>query len=109
LERTIETFRIKAVPGDGACTLVLKGEADVAAADDIAHLGTIGLNDPVTHTLIIDMAELTFLDSSAIAALVNLRNLAEDSSKKLTLANVPARVLRVLTITGLSTLFTIDS
>jgi anti-anti-sigma factor len=55
------------------------------------------------------MAELTFLDSSAIAALVNLRNLAEDSSKKLTLANVPARVLRVLTITGLSTLFTIDS
>jgi anti-sigma B factor antagonist len=104
----METFRIKAVPGDGTCTLLLKGEADVAIADDISHLGTISLNDPATHTLTIDMSELTFIDSTAIGALIRLRNVSEDAAKKLTLANVPARVLQVLTITGLDTVFTID-
>ena len=73
----METFRIKAVPGNGTCTLVLTGEADVAVADDIIKLGRISLEGPETHTLIIDMAALTFIDSSAISALVQLRGNAK--------------------------------
>jgi hypothetical protein len=41
-----ETFRIKAVPGAGICTLVLSGEADIAFAPDIIELGVGSLDDP---------------------------------------------------------------
>ena len=69
----METFRIKAVPAPGCCTLALCGEADVAVAPDIVALGTVSLCEDSTSKLIIDFADLTFMDSSAIGALIHLR------------------------------------
>jgi anti-anti-sigma factor len=103
----METFRIKAVPGDETCTLVLAGEADLAIAEDIMELGVLGLREAKVHALIIDLAAVTFIDSTALGALVRLRNVAEDSGRKFVLIGVPDRVLRVLAIAGLDTVFTI--
>ena len=103
----METFRIGVTPTEGTCTLSLAGEADLAVADDIVALGTAGLEDATVHTLVIDMTDVTFLDSTVLSALVKLSLLAEDRAKSLALAHVPNRVQRVLKIAGLDSVFAI--
>ena len=105
----METFRVEAVPGGGACTLVLHGEADLAVAADIIELGTLSLAEPDTHRLIIDLAAVTFADSSALGALVQLHNVARDCGKTVVLDHVPARVRRVLQLSRLDVLFATQS
>jgi anti-sigma B factor antagonist len=57
--------------------------------------------------LIADLAAVTFMDSTAIGALVQLHNAANEDGKRLVLVSVAPRVLRVLEITGLDTVFDI--
>jgi anti-sigma B factor antagonist len=101
----VETFRIKAVPGDGTCTLVLSGEADLAVAADILQLGNTGLSEASITTLIVDLAAVTFIDSTSIGALVQLRNAADTHGKRLALDNVSPRVSQVLELAGLTVFF----
>jgi anti-sigma B factor antagonist len=101
----MQKFRIMAVPGEGTCTLVLSGEADLAVADDIVQLGSLSLDDPATHRLVIDLQAVTFIDSSALSAFVTLNNLAQGSSCRFELTHVPHRVQRVLAISGLDQVF----
>jgi anti-sigma B factor antagonist len=101
----METFRIKAAPADGTCTLILSGEADLDVADDIVELGTLSLKDATNHVLILDLAAVTFIDSTTLGALVQLRNIAMDQAKRMSLVNVPPVVARVLTIAGLDKVF----
>jgi anti-sigma B factor antagonist len=105
----METFRIRAVPGDTTCTLYLSGEADLAVADDIANLGTVSLDEPTTLTLILDLGGCTFLDSSAIGSLIHLRNTAIAAGKRVVLMNVSARIRRILTVTGLDAVFDVSA
>jgi anti-sigma B factor antagonist len=101
----METFRIMAVPGEGACTLVLSGEADLAVADDIVQLGRASLDDAATRRLVVDLKDVTFIDSTSLGALVTLNNLAQRSSRRFELTQVPPRVERVLAVTGLDKVF----
>jgi anti-sigma B factor antagonist len=101
----VETFRIKAVPGDGTCTLVLSGEADLAVAADIVELGNTGLSETSITTLLVDLAAVTFIDSTSIGALVQLRNAADAHGKRLALENVPPGVFRVLELSGVTAFF----
>ncbi len=97
----MDTFRVNAVPRDGVCTLVLQGEADLAVADDIVTLGALSLGEPTTQSLIVDLQAVTFIDSSAIGALIRLHNLATDAGKQFQLAHMPERVRQVLILTSL--------
>ena len=97
----METFRIRVLPGATRCTLLLEGEVDLAVADDIVALGAASLSETATQTLIIDLHAVTFIDSTAIGALIRLRNLATESDKRVELTQVPARVQKVLNLTGL--------
>jgi anti-sigma B factor antagonist len=105
----METFRVKAVPGNNTCTLMLSGEVDLAGAPDITELGTISLNESGMSTLIVDLTAVTFIDSTAIGAFVHLRNLADEGGKKFVLANAPDRVLRVIQIAGLDAVFDLQT
>ena len=95
----MKPFRINLIPGDENYTLVISGEADLEAAPDIRELGEISLEE--TSTLIIDLAAVTFIDSTAIGALVHLHNVATAADRELCLAHVPAFVERLFAITGL--------
>jgi len=97
----METFRIRAVPGDGFSTVILSGEADLAVAPDLVELGTVCLEEANCSSLIIDLAAVTFIDSTAIGAMIRLHNLAEATGKTVALVHVPNRVQQVLTLAGL--------
>jgi anti-anti-sigma factor len=103
----METFRIKAVPRDGVCTLLLTGEADLAVAPDLIELGSASLEDPGIHTLVVDLGQVSFVDSTAIGALIRLHNVAEEAGKTFRLDNLPRRVRQVLGIAGLQDFFSI--
>jgi anti-sigma B factor antagonist len=103
----MEQFHVNAVTGEGTCTLILTGEADLACAPQILELGLASLSGPQTSTLILDLGAITFIDSTAIGAFVALRNSAIETGKELVVTNVPARVLRIMTIAGLNTVFDI--
>jgi anti-sigma B factor antagonist len=98
-------FHVSSSPG----LLRLSGEIYLDAAPDIIDAGLAALEDPDTLALLVDFNSVTFIDSTAIGALVRLNNAADDQGKHLTLTNVPARVHRVLTITGLTEVFDVHT
>ena len=98
-------FHISCSPG----LLNLSGELDLDAAPDIVEAGLAALDDSDTQTLLVNCDAVTFIDSSAIGALVRLNTTADDQGKHLALTNVPARVHQVLTITGLTEVFDIHT
>lgn len=94
-------FNITCAPG----LLRLSGEIDLAAAPDIVTAGTTALAS--SDELVIDLGAVTFLDSTALGALIELNNAATDKGATFTLRNVPDRVHRILDLTGLSEAFNI--
>ena len=60
------------------------------------------------HTVTLDLAALTFMDSSGLNVLNRVRVAADDHGIKLTLRNVRDQVHRVLEVTNMSELFTIE-
>jgi anti-anti-sigma factor len=58
---------------------------------------------------VIDLAKVTFMDSTGLGALVTIRNASHRLSKQLSLRSVPERVQKLLAVTGLDRAFVIDS
>jgi anti-sigma B factor antagonist len=98
-------FRINTTGHADRCVLALVGEADLDAQPQILELGSAALADHSTPTLVLDLAGVTFIDSTGLSALVHLRNEAQTLGKQLQLSGVPDRVRQILDLTGLSTVF----
>lgn len=99
-------MRIDSNFDEGVTFLMVAGDVDVATADELRQAGEQAITE-ATGTLRIDLSGVTFLDSSGIAALVRIRNTAADSTT-LILENPPPRVVKVLELTGLADVFTIE-
>jgi len=89
------------------CDVRVAGDLDIASADELIERGLLGLQARSVNTLTIEMAAVDFLDSTGIGALVTLRNQAVDLGKDMQLHNVTDRVMKVLKMTGLDTVFSI--
>ena len=87
------------------CRIHTGGEIDLAVADDFAAAGMAGLAVPDVDAVVIDLAGVTFMDSTGLSALVQIRNEALRLDKHLDLDNVPQQVRQILTITGLADAF----
>ena len=83
------------------CRLAASGDIDVAVADELADLGKTTLRQMTGDALLIDLADVTFMDSTGLAALVKIRNESISLGKHVTLANVPKQVSQILAITAL--------
>jgi anti-sigma B factor antagonist len=85
------------VDPSGSVRLILTGEIDVSSVD----LLTQGLAAvPVTDRLVIDLAGVTFLDSTGLAALVVAHRRAAAAGRSLAVVNARGIVRRVLEVTG---------
>ena len=81
--------------------LRLRGDADLADRDAVAQAGHDVLSQHHGDAIVIDMAELTFLDSTIIGVLLELRKAATQSGTEFALRAAPTGVRRLLAVTGL--------
>ena len=89
-----------------AAMLRLVGDIDLATADDfVARGANLLTHSPPGVSLIVDLGEVTFLDSSGLSALVRLRRAAEARGSQLLLRDVPERVAVLLDLSGLAEYF----
>jgi anti-anti-sigma factor len=98
---------VQAERPDGRPTLVASGEVDIAVVDDLLAAARTTL-DRASDVLEVDLAGVTFIDSSGLGALVQIRNLAAERDLRVSLARVPRSVQRIIDLTGLDSIFSGD-
>ncbi|SFW79453.1 STAS domain-containing protein [Amycolatopsis australiensis] len=80
------------------------GELDVATAPRL-RAGIAELSLAAGQLLVVELAGVTFCDSSGISALIAARNAAEAASAEIALVGVPSRLARTFALTGLADFF----
>ena len=93
---------------DGVPTVTMAGEFDLAVADDL-RAALSGLSNEESSTPTVDLAAVTFLDSSCLGVLLEFQQRTQDSGGKVVLLAPSAPCRRVLEITGVDALFEIRS
>lgn len=98
---------IRVAAKDGKVTLFLSGEIDLETSPAVRkalldHLGE-------GQALLVDLADVTYMDSSGIASLVEAYQRARDKSLGFTLVRVSEPVLKVLKLARLDRVFTIKA
>ena len=99
LSVTVESPR-----GDGDPVLALHGEFDLTGVE--AFERSAASAEPV-DSLVLDMSDVSFMDSSGIGTLVRLSRRAEAEGWSLVLAAPAPQVARLLALTGLDDRMTI--
>jgi anti-sigma B factor antagonist len=87
----------RAHQGQTVCSVA--GEIDLYTASDLERAGRKAM-DAHGPCVSVDFSGVTFLDASGITALIGLHRAAVDRGGYLRLDRVPARILRILTLTG---------
>ncbi|HMN98334.1 MAG TPA: STAS domain-containing protein [Miltoncostaeaceae bacterium] len=90
---------------DGRAGYALKGELDMAGGDALVRRVTelaAGTSGPIE----IDMAEVGFIDSSGVRALLRLHERAVSSGRALRVRNLSPDVRRLLDLIGVTELLT---
>jgi anti-sigma B factor antagonist len=91
---------------EGVTFLSVTGDVDLATADQLQTAGEQALN-ALTGTLRINLTEVTFMDSTGLAALVVINNKAQAEHAVLVLEQPGAQVRRILHLSGLDQVFSI--
>jgi len=85
--------------------LALTGELDIDSVGGLREKVQEHLTGGQVRTLTLDLTGLTFLDSSGLGLLLEVRRLALSSDVEFDLVNVPAGPARVIAIAGLTETF----
>lgn len=97
-------FAIDMHDADGAHVLVAQGELDIAGTPQVLD----ALPEHIARPVIFDLSGVTFMDSSGLRSLLNVRQACENAGQQLSLARPSDAVLRVLTLVDIVGEFTIS-
>jgi anti-anti-sigma factor len=94
-------------PDEGVRVVALRGELDVATVPTFRDALTPAAEDPTVHTLVVDLVEVTFIDSTGLMTLLNtLRRLVRRDARMVIACNNPT-VLRLFEATRTDATFEI--
>ena len=98
------SFEVEVDTSDGVTLIVLRGELDMAATDPVREAvdGAAG-----ARGVAIDLAEVTFIDSSMLKELLRAGAELDRYGTPLVLAGIPHAVQRLLDLTRTSRMFTV--
>jgi anti-sigma B factor antagonist len=105
--RRANDFDVVARPVDGEVVVFVLGEVDLAAAPRLWQVIEAALPDPGGR-LVVDLAETTFLDSSALGVLVRALKRLRHHGGDLVLRHPSRNARRVFHLTGLDLILTIE-
>ena len=99
-------FSVERTVGSVRSCVTVAGEVDAYTAPDLltALLAAVEVDPRLT----VDLAAVTFMDSQGLSALLRARQETEHRGGTLRLEAVPPQVLKLLQLTCLDTVFTID-
>lgn len=92
-----------------AAVVTVQGAVDLASRGVLIEQGTKALTLADTNALVVDLGGVTFIDSTGVGALVELAGQADDIGRDFTIRHPSDRVVRILDVTGLLQLWTIES
>ena len=93
-------FQVDTQSGQGTARIRLEGELDLAAVPTFEdHLRRVEADRP--ETIVLDLSELTFMDSSGLRAIVLADERARAHRRRLAIVPGPPPVRRVFEITQL--------
>ncbi len=92
---------------DGVALLKLSGRFDFNAHREFREALERMVALPAITAFTVDLADVSYLDSSALGMLLLLRDKAKQANKPVTLAGVKGSVRQVLDIANFSKMFTI--
>jgi anti-anti-sigma factor len=93
------------ITDQGPCSIVLSGEIDAHSVPLLAER----LSDcsAIDSDIVVDMSSVTFMDSSGLRVLIDIRQRTEAAPHGLILQSPSAAVVRLLEVAGLDDHFTL--
>jgi anti-sigma B factor antagonist len=95
---------IRDTDAEGRAVLRVVGEVDLATAHDLVVAATSHADVPVR----LDLSGVTFIDSTGISALLEIRRSAERVGGRVELVERSAAVDKVMSLAGISQLFGLE-
>ena len=89
---------------DSTQRVTLSGEFDISTASSLRHAL---YNDTPAGEVIGDLSQVTFMDSSGLRALLEVRSKLEADGRRLVLEGLPDQVRRLFEVAGITDLFEI--
>ena len=91
----------------GPCSIVVSGEIDAHSAPELA--GRLHDCTAVDVDIVVDLAAVTFMDSSGLRVLIDVHQRTQSAPHGLVLQSPSASVVRLLEVAGLDDHFTVTS
>lgn len=101
-------MQVTTTVADGVATLGLQGRFDFNAHRDFREATESVLANPEVRILNVDLAQVEYLDSSALGMLLMLRDKIKASNRRVSLVNCRGPVKQVLEIANFSKLFEVS-
>jgi anti-anti-sigma factor len=94
-----DVFTVQVEPIRGATKIALSGELDMGTAPILEeYIGRVEADG--VAAIVIDLRELTFMDTTGLRAFLAARSRAEENGRKLLLVGAKEPVRRIFEITG---------
>ncbi|MBW3609453.1 MAG: STAS domain-containing protein [Actinobacteria bacterium] len=100
---TVPSFELRVVRGDGRMQIAPCGELDIVTAPQLEEAVSEATAQQISE-LVLDLRELTFMDSTGLRALAHANVKAEQAGTALSIWRGPRQIERVLEISGLGPL-----
>jgi anti-anti-sigma factor len=104
---TTEAVRRRGIGRDVACVTVA-GELDMVSVGVLEHAVADALADPADTAVELDLAGVSFMDSTGLRALLSARRRADAAGRRLRVVGAGPAVRRVLHLTRTAPLFELE-
>jgi len=94
----VTILEVETIEGDGLVRLQLKGELDLSTVSKVEE-ELRRAESEAPSLLVIDLRELTFLDSTGLRCVITADQRARDAGRRLAIVKGPESVQRVFSIT----------
>ena len=93
-------FEVEVERGDGHAVVRVSGEFDLAATH-VVEEALLSVEDDQNRVIVLDLREVTFLDSTGLRTITSADHRARDAGRELRIVRGPEQIQKLLYVTGM--------
>jgi anti-anti-sigma factor len=93
-------FEVEVERGDGQAVVRVSGEFDLAATH-VVEEALLSVEDDQNRVIVLDLREVTFLDSTGLRTITSADHRARDAGHELRIVRGPEQIQKLLYVTGM--------